>query len=380
MPAATGAADVFLSSQPQLTLFRQIYRRYSPFALQAIPQAWSNDAGWGKQSVSIISRQGDILLDCFLEVDLPSLESYRTADGAGLAWANNVGYRMWEYMDVLIGGTKIERIYSDFCEMWDQLSLSEEKRSGLNTMLGRFDDWDPTDATKTKNLGSGSAKIFIPLKFFFSRGKSQLGVNLLGLQFHDLRIVVQWRGLAEVTRTCTATPLTASTTTVPDFTATLVSTFGYLDSPERKRFSSQPIEVLLTLTQMLSFPVDNVGTKKLDITAFSHPVRELIFAYQTYGATNGAQDQYSDRLNFACADPAAGEFAPPSGDFFTSARLLCNGHQRDLEAPPTYWRTLVPYRTHTRTPTKPVYSMVFCMDPGELSRVCPFAFCVTSDP
>lgn len=357
---------MFLTSQPQLTLFRQVFRRYSPFALQAIPQAWSNDAGWGKQSVSIIGRQGDILLDCFLEIDLPSLATY-SKDGFGLMWANNVGYKIFEYMDVLIGGTRVERVYGDFMEMWDQLSMAEEKRPGLNSMLGRFDSWNKTpDPLKINNLGSASAKIYVPLQFFFSRGKSQLGVNLLGLQFHDLRIVVQWRGLADVTKRCSVPILTAgvtATTTVPDFTSTLVSTFGYLDTPERKRFSSQPIEMLLTLTQMLSFPVDNAGTKKLDITAFAHPVRELIFAYQTYSATNGGQDQFSDRLNFAYADPAAGEFLPPVGDFYTSARLLCNGHQRDLEAPPMYWHTLVPYRTHTRTPIKPISVMCFSLDP-----------------
>ena len=47
---AYGAQDVYLTANPQVTFFKQLYRRHSNFAMEAVEQTFNGVANFGKKN------------------------------------------------------------------------------------------------------------------------------------------------------------------------------------------------------------------------------------------------------------------------------------------------------------------------------------------
>ena len=71
--AASGPADQYLSAQPQITYFKQIWRRYTQFATESIEQSWTGDVDFGRKATVSLSRSGDLVTEVWLQVRLPDL-------------------------------------------------------------------------------------------------------------------------------------------------------------------------------------------------------------------------------------------------------------------------------------------------------------------
>ena len=71
--AAFGAADQYLSTAPQITFWKQVWRRATAFALESIKQTWTGDCDFGRKCTITLSRAGDLVTECWLQVQLPDL-------------------------------------------------------------------------------------------------------------------------------------------------------------------------------------------------------------------------------------------------------------------------------------------------------------------
>ena len=63
---AYGAQDVYLTANPQVTFFKQLYRRHSNFAMESIEQTFNGVANFGKRVLCTISRNGDLISRVYL--------------------------------------------------------------------------------------------------------------------------------------------------------------------------------------------------------------------------------------------------------------------------------------------------------------------------
>ena len=68
--AATGAQDIYLTGNPQMTYFKVVYRRYTNFTIESIKQNIEGNIVMGKNYTITISRNGDLLSNIWLELDL----------------------------------------------------------------------------------------------------------------------------------------------------------------------------------------------------------------------------------------------------------------------------------------------------------------------
>ena len=61
--AAYGAQDVYLTSNPQITYFKTVYRRHTNFAIESIEQQFNSlsNIDFGKHAYSTIERRGDLV-------------------------------------------------------------------------------------------------------------------------------------------------------------------------------------------------------------------------------------------------------------------------------------------------------------------------------
>ena len=92
---AYGAQDAYLTANPQVTFFKQLYRRHSNFAMESIEQVFNGVPNFGKRVQCVIARNGDLIHRMYLQITLPSVDlndpTVSDASGDQFRWLNWVG-------------------------------------------------------------------------------------------------------------------------------------------------------------------------------------------------------------------------------------------------------------------------------------------------
>jgi len=245
---AYGAQDIYLTGNPQITFFKVVYRRHTNFAMEAIEQTFNGAAQLGQKFSCTIARNGDLLGQVFLEMDVSLSEEVKSVekltiagtdvttttdnkvtlgagsitiaeDGgttsitidngttgtgvshlvatltsqAGISGVNGshrIGQRAIDYVEVEIGGQCIDKHYGDWMDIWAGLTYCNEKWTKWNRMV---------NATLSPN-GSSDAKLYIPLQFWFCRNPG-LALPLIALQYHEVKLNVQFNSEVKYTHT-----------------------------------------------------------------------------------------------------------------------------------------------------------------------------------
>jgi hypothetical protein len=319
---AYGAQDVYLTGNPQITFFKVVYRRHTNFACESIEQTFNGSVDFGRKVTATISRNGDLITNCWVEATLPDL-------GSGNFYVNSVGHALLKEVELEIGGQRIDKHYADWLEIWSELTLPEEKRSGYKTMVGKYDGDANVDLT--------GGKLYVPLVFFFNRNPG-LALPLIALQYHEVKLNITF---AE------ASALVASGVTAPSgLEASLYVDYVYLDTDERRRFAQVSHEMLIEQLQFTGDESVSDGANKVRLN-FNHPVKELVWVVKD--PTNGTSFDYTTS----------------AGEPVLTAKLMLNGHDRFSERAGSYFRLVQPYQHHTRVPSKAVYCYSFALKPEE---------------
>jgi hypothetical protein len=342
---AYGAQDVYLTGNPQITFFKVVYRRHTNFAIEAIQQTFNGNPGYGNRVTCQISRNGDLIHRMYLAVDM-SAEDKEVCPYFGL--------RLIDYVELEIGGQKIDKQYSHWMYVWNELSLPVSKRDGYKKMVGC--DGGVLSATSNDQL-------YIPLEFWFCRNVG-LALPLIALQYHEVKvnILFQTAEKCQGTDTALAKPLGASSLWVD---------YIFLDTDERRRFAQLSHEYLIEQLQFTG--TESVsGAQAKPKLSFNHPCKELYWFVEAQGnsisinninwfnytLTPGGLDDVLTRVS----DRSAVTSINP----IVSAKLVLNGNDRFSERPGSYFNLIQPYQHHENVPTNAginVYS--FALKPEE---------------
>ena len=328
---AYGAQDVYLTGNPQITFFKVVYRRHTNFSMESIEQTFNGTADFGRRVTCQISRNGDLIHRMYLQVALPALTGTKQwCDYVGLALINNV--------ELEIGGQRIDKQYGDWMYIWNELSLPLGKQTGYNTMVGA-----------ALAVDSAATTLYVPLEFWFCRNPG-LALPLIALQYHEVKVNLEFRNLADL-GTAGKVP-----TGVALGTTSLWVDYIFLDTDERRRFAQLSHEYLIEQLQFTGEESISGTSSKLKLN-FNHPVKELVWVLQddTFGAT-GCNEWF-----VYTSDHATGY-----KNLCTAAKLQLNGHDRFAERAGAYFNLVQPYQHHENIPSNPginVYS--FALKPEE---------------
>ena len=349
---AYGAQDVYLTGNPQITFFKVAYRRHTNFALEAIEQTFNGNPTYGSRVTCQISRNGDLINRMYLQVKVPA---------GGTTYVNYYGLRLLNYVEIEIGGQKIDKHYSHWLYVWNELSLPKSKRNGYNEMVGGLG-----------GLSVAGKTLYIPLEFWFCRNIG-LALPLIALQYHEVKVNINFENYIK----CGA----LSTDSI---NASLWVDYIYLDTDERRRFAQLSHEYLIEQIQFTG--QEAIGSDKIKTKLnFNHPCKELVWfiAKDTDANANNwfnyttKSDVASSRLttnadlqeklmqtdiNYATTPVAT---TPPSNPIKT-AKLVLNGNDRFYERPGRYFNLVQPYQHHENIPSNAginVYS--FALKPEE---------------
>ena len=410
---AYGAQDVYLTANPQVTFFKQLYRRHSNFAMESIEQTFNGVANWGKRVQCTISRNGDLISRVYLQATLPSVDvsvstnsgsllSTGAVTGTAFNWVENVGQALISYVELEIGGQLIDKHYGDWLNIWNELTLPVGKQDAYDMMVGSglVGSSDISGATGGPCTTCGSVEpgacatnlttvgtslcargngnqnanlnqcapeytLYVPLEFWFNR-HSGLALPLIALQYHEVKVNVQFANLNNLCNIVSGASATAgnakrvynAVNQAGLVAASLWADYVYLDTEERRRFAQVAHEYLIEQLQFTGSESVTAAQNNIKMS-FNHPVKELVWVTQLdlnvdcdYGSSGGAN------LPFNYGDDTG---ANPTA----VAKIQLNGHDRFDARLGSYFNFVQPYQHHTRSPSVGINVYSFALKPEE---------------
>jgi hypothetical protein len=343
---AYGAQDVYLTGNPQITFFKVVYRRHTNFSIEAIQQTFNGNPGYGQRVTCQISRNGDLIHRMYLALDMSNNDE---------ELCPFFGLRLINYVEIEIGGQKIDKHYSHWLYIWNELSLPVSKREGYNDMTGA-------------KGGVITDMLYVPLEFWFCRNVG-LALPLIALQYHEVKININF----ETADNCKGT----ATAPTKGFTASLWVDYIFLDTDERRRFAQLSHEYLIEQLQFTGQEAVLSGNIKPKLS-FNHPCKELVWVAHVKNSnqvtTNNNWFNYTTSSSGVSAVPATydtikaviGNSAITSLNPVANAKLVLNGNDRFAQRNGSYFNLIQPFQHHENIPSNAginVYS--FALKPEE---------------
>jgi len=350
---AYGAQDVYLTGNPQITFFKSVYKRHTNFSIEAIEQTFNGTPDFNSRVTCQISRNGDLINRVYLQLRLTGTDNY----------CKYFGLRILNYVELEIGGQRIDRHYAHWLYIWNELTLPVSKRDGWNDMVGAYGGTIGTNINST---------LYVPLEFWFCRNIG-LALPLIALQYHEVKININFESETKCKVNTGGNK--------PSFTASLWVDYIFLDTDERRKFAQLTHEYLIEQLQFTGEESVSSTNPKVKLN-FNHPCKELVwflsnssnnnnnwFNYTTnintiQTATNST-DALKTQLSYNGLTGNGAEHLFPSNPV-TSAKLLLNGNDRFATRDGMYFNMVQPYQHHENIPSNAginVYS--FALKPEE---------------
>ena len=147
------SANNFLEVNPQISFFKVVYRKYSRFALENISfNNLSRNTLDFSENVTIksdIPRNGDLLKSLYLTFNLPDIYSGKlTTDNISenyrFKWIENIGINIFNYVTLKINDQELDKLYSDYINIWKEQTLEDEEKRIFNENIGHVKElYDP---------------------------------------------------------------------------------------------------------------------------------------------------------------------------------------------------------------------------------------------
>jgi hypothetical protein len=277
---AYGAQDIYLTGNPQITFFKVVYRRHTNFAMEAIEQTWNGTStgATANRCSATISRNGDLVHRMYLDlVGAPA--------GGN---PSNMGSSTIADIEIEIGGQKIDKHSGQWMETWAELTepnptghVGDAPGLKTGTLFQNMSGMGGCNGTNNT-----ACRITVPLQFWFCRNPG-LALPLIALQYHEVKVILNWSGATVWAAGVTANKLWCD--------------YIYLDTDERRRFAQVSHEYLIEQVQEQAWSATDTDLN------FNHPVKELIWITKPV----------SHVIAFVLADVTGGNW-----------QLKLNGHDR----------------------------------------------------
>jgi len=349
--ATKSEQDKYLTGNPQFTFFKGVYKKHTNFATdyQYVNLIGDTNNSLGKKLYLELPKNGDLLHRAYLAVNVT---------GANLTNVVPMAYSLIEYIDLFIGGQRVDRHYGSWLRVWHELHSSSEKQLALSEMIS------------IHNTTSGSNLLHIPLRFWFNNHIGS-ALPLLALQYNDVKLDIKFNNKSDVT-TYSEYKDGGAIIKVNDDTFNISNVqvlceYIHLDTEERRLFMSNSHEYLITQVQTsLNNPVNlfhNTTTDnfekmvhKTDLR-FNHPVKELIWSFQDSNSIISKEaDFVKDYQSKGVLEYNYWNGFNVGKDQLIGANLVLNGKDMSEELPGSFFRNVQHYQYHSGVRLKSIFN------------------------
>lgn len=399
---AYGAQNQFINGNPRMSFFKRVFRAHTHFSMESFTLQFSNEAQLTVGKSTIVSckirRFGDMLYNTYVIIELPDVDTSLSGNEYYFKWIENIGELIVEEYWVSIGGSVVERRTGEFQHIWNELSISDTKRSGYQRLNGYDKNMFNPPGCDTQNINPSykimGRRIWIPLQLWFSRD-SGLALPLIALQLHDVELYVRFRRLDDLymVRHKSQTTFTRPSVSqlnildkiVPksqhtkfainngslNILARVDANYAFLADKERNFFAKTSVDYLIEEVQTQTFSTQ--GTNNIFKLTINNLVKEIIWFFRPKKAVDK-----NDWVGFV---DASGK------DFMYDAKLTVQGIDRFETKTSDYFNLIQPYHHHTRVPKAGIYVYSFSILPElfqpsgtiNASRLSKFQLITTND-
>lgn len=257
------AQDIFLTGNPQITFFKNVYRRHTNFAVETVELKFNGEPIFGRTLNLKVSKNADLISKMYLRILINSVDP----DGNNFAWTKRLGHAILKQIDLSIGGYKIDSQYGYWLDIWYELSRQGDHEIGYNKMIGNIPELTTYDSSIKPEY-----YIYVPLQFWFNKFIG-LSIPLIALQYQDVNITLNLEKVENLI--IRDKYFDINSVSLKD--VSLLVNYVYLDTEERKRFAVSGHEYLIEQVQYNG--LNNVLTDSSRyILDFSFPSKEIIWA------------------------------------------------------------------------------------------------------
>ena len=297
--------------------------------------------------------------------------SDQTSENIKFAWVDKLGHSMIDYIDVYIGGERIDRHYGQWIDIWYELTGCREQEEMYFKMIGNVPELTTFDRTSKPEY-----KLYIPLNFWFNKHNG-LALPLIALQYSDVAINIK---LAPLSKCCYierildtgGSEVFISLDDIWDdnnykLNARILMDYVFMEHSERKKFAQSSHEYLIETVQCLESKdiLQNSVSVKLD---FRHPCKELIWIAQKTSLTKDTSPYTKSYPTIYSVD-SSGENNP-----FLESSMNLNNQTRIDKFGGNYFNYYQTFK-HRNTPADGinVYSFGLCPEELQPSGTCNFS-------
>ena len=304
---SVGAQDVYITGNPEVSFFRQNYKRHTNFAIIPERMDYIGTFGSGNEVSIPIKSKGDLLSYVWIEnANINSSNNNASIFKSGNLTSDETSpteFSLW------IGGQEVTKLDSLFINTVHNTLYNESQAKA-------------TCAMTTQDGGDNASTGSYIIPFFFSEDWTK-SLPLVGLQYHEVEIRIKCRNG------------TFSLGSSPK----VYGSYVFLDTQEREFFANGEHELLITQTQYQPMSASDTS---IDLTYFNHPVKAVHIAAGN-DSTVDASTSYT----------------------FTDASMFINGVPLFENMTGEYHRNVVPSRhcsiLNNTVGSEQIYTWPFCL-------------------
>ena len=287
----SGSQDRYFTRNPDYSHFVEAFKKHANFSTQYDDLDPENEADFGKKiKFKIPQNQGDLLKTLSVKMTLPEIPG-------SPVYVESVGHAIIDHVDLIIGGTIVQRLHSDYLQIYSEHNVTQTKQKAFEQLIGKYslrtsDKLVGEVVTGggipnrgiiiTGTLGASSDEnFFVDLPFYFYK-HPELAIPLCAINKQEVEVEITLRKPEEIMVDIDGSRVTSPPAIhIKDFK--LSTEVVFLDKSERSKMQKMKKDYIITQLQQNVFDVGvgiNEGTFNLD---FRNPVKELYFVIQRQG-------------------------------------------------------------------------------------------------
>ena len=292
----SGSQDRYFTRNPDYSHFVEAFKKHANFSTQYDDLDPENEPDFGKKiKFKIPQNQADLLKTLSAKMTLPEIPG-------NPVYVESVGHAIIDHVDLIIGGTIVQRLHSDYLQIYSEHNVTQTKQKALEQLIGKYSlrtsdklvgEVDPAKVVNgvlipnkgiiiTGTLGASSDEnFFVDLPFYFYK-HPELAIPLCAINKQEVEVEITLRKPEELMVNIDGSRVTSPPAIhIKDFK--LSTEVVFLDKSERSKMQKMKKDYIITQIQQNVFDMGvgiNEGTFNLD---FRNPVKELYVVIQRQG-------------------------------------------------------------------------------------------------
>lgn len=274
-----GYEDEITYGSPSVSYFRTVYPRYTRFSKHIVDiSAGDGKINFGKTTRIEIPRSGDFIKNIFFRFEFPKVDIY-----PGLVITRGVGFLIFDYVDLYIGGQLIDRLTGDFMFQHTWLTSSPNEIQALTSMA--YIQYDIAGETSYTNPYTSNFPLtmYVPFPFYFYKHVSH-AIPACALYKQKIEIQFKLKKLSQLVRFGGSyPPYYIDPAIIDDLSlyslgiCTVPVEYVYVDDDFRNRLLKSELSYTITQTQLTKFIENPTVTERTLTMNWVNPVKDLFF-------------------------------------------------------------------------------------------------------